>query len=126
MSSPFANFNIAEIRDKMKLRLYQSETQQEMILLELQGTLSTDTYEIGTLEFVQDQPVLVIGHHRLLGQKVKLAKPFAVLEKKVNTEGVSYEVKSIVKQKCIFKSRPEHVLSENFVGLNSFTKTKCA
>ncbi|WFD30328.1 hypothetical protein MSPP1_001346 [Malassezia sp. CBS 17886] len=64
----------------------------DLVLIELQGALEMDHVDphggqtIGTLHFPpggEDTPVLQISHHRLEGTLVKLAKPLAVLEKRV-------------------------------------------
>ena len=36
----------------------------------------------------------------------------------------SFAIQSVIRKKCVFKTRPEHILSSNFVGLNTFTKMR--
>ena len=56
----------------------------EWSLVELQGKLesqqsSMSGADIGTLTGLDAKPTLTIGHHKLLGKRVKLSKPVAVL-----------------------------------------------
>lgn len=109
----------------------KDESRQEYLLLDLQGTIEFDGEEvrdIGRLEWKNEKtPVLHIGHHKISGSVAPLAKPFAVLKKVVEknadgTKTTSYSIVSVINKKCTFKSRPEHILSNQFIGLNSFTK----
>ena len=109
-----------------QIKIHADDSGRGHLLLELQGTLEfvdSESLNVGTLEWTnKDTPVLLIGHHRLVGHTVPLAKPFALLEKTPGSP-TSYQIKSVIKTKCIFKSRPEHMLSTQFVGLHSFTKS---
>ena len=110
----------------MKLDIvYQPET-REYYLIELQGTiefLDPNCKQLGRLEWTQDStPILTIGHHKLRGKMETLKKPFGVLLKNSSTQG--YKLSTVITKKCIFKSRPEHQLSEKFTGLHQFMKKR--
>ena len=94
------------------------KNEQEFYIIELQGTIETNTDEIGQLEFINDTPYIQIGHHRLTGSMINLTKPLAIMSK----EEDSYNVVSVVNKKIIFKTRPEHILSDSLIGLNTFKK----
>ena len=64
----------------------------QLVLIELQGALEMDGADprggqtVGTLKFPpgrENRPVLQISYHRLEGRLVKLTRPIAVLEKRV-------------------------------------------
>lgn len=89
----------------------------EWTIVELQGDLksySESNFEgqfIGDLHFTKTGiPLLIIGHHLIYGKEAKIEKPFALIEKQ-NVEGrIEYEVKSIVRNKIIFKTRPKPIV----------------
>ncbi|KAJ8924835.1 hypothetical protein NQ315_000989 [Exocentrus adspersus] len=88
-------------------------------IIELQGDLKSHTdssFEgkfIGDLHFTKAGiPVLIIGHHLLYGKEAKLEKPFALLEKKADDK-TEYLVKSIIRNKIIFKTRPKPIVGKD-------------
>ncbi|CAG9819350.1 unnamed protein product [Phaedon cochleariae] len=88
----------------------------EWAIIELQGDLkshSDSNFEgqfIGDLHFTKSGiPLLIIGHHLMYGKEAKLEKPFALLEKKVDG-ATAYTVKSVIKNKIIFKTRPKPIV----------------
>ena len=82
--------------------------------------------ELGTLEFVNGAPVLVIGNNRLDGKVVPMPKPFAVLRRvRVGeadaqacagthgegvTVGATYRVEGVIESKLLFKTRPKPIV----------------
>jgi len=86
-------------------------------IVELQGKLEVrngtqegtfDGRYFGDLHFdSSNTPILILGHHILQGKIIKLDKPFAVIEK----EEKQFNVKALVKEKIIFKSRPKPIIT---------------
>lgn len=88
----------------------------EWAIIELQGNLKSHTESkfngqfIGDLHYTKTGiPILIIGHHLMYGKEMPLEKPLAVLEK---TEGETSEycVRSIVRRKILFKTRPKPIV----------------
>jgi chromosome transmission fidelity protein 8 len=106
----------------MKIAISLNDEPPERMLLELQGTLEfmSDNLEIGSLTWQGQTPTLVIGHHRLTGQVVKLTRPFYVLSK--DKDPLGFSIKSVVSKKLVFKNRPEHLMSHQFTNMQCFTK----
>jgi chromosome transmission fidelity protein 8 len=86
--------------------------ERKWLLIELQGELrALDGQEadwsgksLGKLmDQDSDNPVLIIGSHRLEGKRTKLAKPFAILKK----QGDFYTSQGFVNEKLLFKTRPK-------------------
>ena len=111
----------------MKLPILYEPEAKEYYLIELQGTiefLDSNSKQLGQLEWNSDSnPILTIGHHKLKGKMEVLKKPFGVLVKN-NEQTRSYTLSTVITKKCIFKTRPEHQLSEKFTGLHHFTKKR--
>ena len=96
---------------------------EEWIILELQGELQSRSGDgftgknIGDLHFnKKGDPILIVGHHIMIGKKIKLEKPFIVLEKCMTTkdEELIYDSKHAVKAKIttklLFTSRPKPII----------------
>ncbi|KAJ8927585.1 hypothetical protein NQ314_019930 [Rhamnusium bicolor] len=91
----------------------------EWAIIELQGDIkshSDSSFEgkfIGDLHFTKSgTPILIIGHHLMYGKEAKLEKPFALLEKKKRDDNTEYLVKSVIKNKIIFKTRPKPIVGK--------------
>ncbi|KAI9020863.1 hypothetical protein CLU79DRAFT_754130 [Phycomyces nitens] len=109
-----------------------SQTNQELVYLDFQGSFSTDqdalvmNVAIGDISFEKDTALLVIGHQRLEGKRVGLLKPFAVIRKRTGLEStvggfsaaVTYDVVCLIKEKYVFSNRPGLIVQENSRGLN--------
>ncbi|PIA17983.1 hypothetical protein COEREDRAFT_7156 [Coemansia reversa NRRL 1564] len=102
--------------------VYDESKQRKFCLLEAQGSLETDSAsglqgqrDFATIERLDGDKVhMKIGVHRVQGSVVKLKKPFAVLKKRsdecTTTSDVCYDIEAIIKEKIIFKMRPDVVL----------------
>ena len=124
------------------------DTPQEMFIIEMQGDLESRNKEhlegkfIGDLHYTKEgTPIMIIGHHILYGKVVTLEKPLVTLEKlQVSLDGDSclngpkdseemmdmdvvtrteYRVKSIIRKKLIFKTRPKPIIVVPKVGESS-------
>ena len=92
----------------------------EWSLIELQGKLesqqsSMSGADIGTLTGLDATPTLTIGHHKLLGKRVKLVKPVAVLVRRtledivVNESATAVSSPSRKRQRvCASSTAAEH------------------
>ncbi|KAJ1947038.1 hypothetical protein GGF37_000722 [Kickxella alabastrina] len=120
---------------------YSKAQQTEFCLIETQGSLETDIpgglngqQRFGQIERLPDGKVIMkIGIHRAAGSVVPLKKPLAVMTKRcviddnsdnVNDNGVenedstvAYDIKAIIKEKFIFKMRPEVNLQQEILKL---------
>ena len=106
----------------MKIPISASNEISEVMLIELQGTIEfrSDDLTIGSLIWNDQIPTLVVGHHRLTGKIVHLTKPIYVMDKTKDPH--SFNIKSMISKKIVFKSRPEHLMSAHFTDLQCFTK----
>ncbi|KAG2145369.1 Ctf8-domain-containing protein [Suillus bovinus] len=113
----------------------------ELILIELQGTLDIECNEdttrdgqfIGKLNLNDaNKPTLVIGHHLLEGKVVTLPKPLGVMHRKEGSKRhgypgdgdssrsvedarnpvVSWGIVAVVKKKIVFSKRPMPILNK--------------
>ncbi|CAG9862163.1 unnamed protein product [Phyllotreta striolata] len=89
----------------------------EWALIELQGDIKSNAdlglegQFLGDLHFTTTgTPLLIIGHHLLYGKETKIQKPFALIEKRAIEGTAEYVVKSIIKNKIIFKTRPKPIV----------------
>lgn len=96
---------------------------EEWVLVELQGELQSrfaggfSGKDIGDLHFTKKgDPILIIGHHLVVGKKVKLEKPFIVMTKsKENIRdkdefASTHLVKAKITTKLLFKTRPKPII----------------
>jgi chromosome transmission fidelity protein 8 len=114
---------------------YQNSDRKDLVYLDFQGNFDSgdhvklDNLEIGDLTLKDDSAILIIGHHRLVGKKVKLPKPFAVIHKRKTDldvmeeeDGVCYDVVTILKEKYVFPNRPGLIVQESLRGLTKIGK----
>ncbi|KAJ2910574.1 hypothetical protein GGI21_000730 [Coemansia aciculifera] len=108
--------------DKTKLR--------EFCLIETQGSLETDRpgglsgqQRFGQIERLADGKVqMLIGVHRVPGSVVPLKKPLAVLVKQSlsgSDTASRYEIEAVIKEKFMFKVRPDVILQQELAKLPS-------
>lgn len=113
--------------------LQNSNETQELVYLDFQGSFESpdnqdvSNLEIGDLTLSENAATLIIGHHKLVGKKVKLPKPFAVIHKQRNlmdegNGGVCYDVVTILKEKYVFPTRPGLIVQESLRGLTRIGK----
>ncbi|KAJ1819645.1 Chromosome transmission fidelity protein 8 [Coemansia sp. S610] len=103
---------------------YDRAKQREFCLIETQGSLETDRagglrgqQRFGQIERLADgKVVMLIGVHRVPGSVVALKKPLAVLAKQAGDES-RYEIQSIIKEKFLFKVRPDVILQQELANL---------
>lgn len=113
-----------------------STRREDLICLDFQGSFDSgekiklDNLEIGDLTLKEDSAILVTGHHRLIGKRVKLPKPFAVIHKRKTDpymmedveQTTTFDVVSIVKEKYVFSGRPGFIVQEDLRGLTKINK----
>ncbi|KAJ2754884.1 hypothetical protein H4S06_003504 [Coemansia sp. BCRC 34490] len=118
---------------------YNKQSQKEFCLLEAQGSLETDQQgglrgqqrfaEIRRAGNGSKDVVMVVGIHRLPGTVVPLAKPLAVLRKRHSpglddsgnnhNSSIVYGIEAIIKEKFLFKVRPDVILQSEISRLPS-------
>lgn len=86
-------------------------------IIELQGDLKSSgdaSYEsqyVGDLHFTKTgTPLLIIGHHLLLGKEMPLDHPLALLKREKSDDDTEFVVQTIVTKKIIFKHRPKPIV----------------
>ncbi|KAI9360549.1 hypothetical protein BD770DRAFT_419070 [Pilaira anomala] len=110
-----------------------SNEHQDLVYLDFQGSfdspdnIDVSNIEIGDLTLDNDKAIVIIGHHKLMGKKVKLPKPFAVIHKRKDVMdegngGVCYDVVTILKEKYVFSTRPGLIVQESLRGLTKIGK----
>ncbi|KAI9498973.1 Ctf8-domain-containing protein [Zychaea mexicana] len=116
--------------------LQSSQKEPSLVLLEFQGHFQSSESQVqslkmGDLTMTNDKATVVVGHHRLEGKKVKLAKPFAVIRKRQQDDqtamdtttddtpvaAVKYDTVTILREKYVFSLRPGLVVQESLRGL---------
>eukprot|EP00798_Chlamydomonas_sp_ICE-L_P018244 gene18244-24697_t len=105
----------------------------EWTLVELQGKLEgldgAAVQSIGNLQLSkinQDVIQLTIGYHQLVGKRVGLKKPFAILDTKESPVGSQrdsvqkeYQVVGVIRSKILFKTRPTALISKPAAGFRT-------
>ncbi|KAJ2834376.1 Chromosome transmission fidelity protein 8 [Coemansia furcata] len=107
--------------------IYDRAKQREFCLIETQGSLETDRagglrgqQRFGQIEQLADGKVqMLIGVHRVPGSVVALKKPLAVLVKQPagNDDSTRYGIEAIIKEKFLFKMRPDVILEQELAKL---------
>ncbi|KAJ1671899.1 Chromosome transmission fidelity protein 8 [Coemansia sp. RSA 1836] len=111
--------------------VYDKAKQREFCLIETQGSLETDRagglsgqQRFGQIERLADGKVqMLIGVHRVPGSVAALKKPLAVLVKQPtsgdDSEATRYGIEAIIKEKFMFKVRPDVILQQEMAKLPS-------
>lgn len=110
-----------------------SNVSEDLVYLDFQGSFNSSdnidvsNLEIGDLTLSENSAMLIIGHHKLVGKKVKLPKPFAVIHKRKDmmdegNGGICYDVVTILKEKYVFPTRPGLIVQESLRGLTRIGK----
>ncbi|KAJ2747765.1 Chromosome transmission fidelity protein 8 [Coemansia sp. BCRC 34301] len=109
--------------------VYDKAKQREFCLIETQGSLETDRagglggqQRFGQIERLADGKVeMLIGVHRVPGSVVALKKPLAVLAKQPSSGDATsrYEIEAIIKEKFMFKVRPDVILQQEMAKMPS-------
>ncbi|KAJ2064559.1 Chromosome transmission fidelity protein 8 [Coemansia sp. S146] len=111
--------------------VYDRAKQREFCLIETQGSLETDRagglrgqQQFGQIERLADGKVqMLIGVHRVPGSVVPLKKPLAVLVKQPagenSDDSTIYGIEAIIKEKFMFKMRPDVILQQELAKLPS-------
>ncbi|KAJ2839479.1 Chromosome transmission fidelity protein 8 [Coemansia sp. 'formosensis'] len=107
--------------------VYDRSKQREFCLIETQGSLETDRagglrgqQRFGQIERLADGKVqMLIGVHRVPGSVVALKKPLAVLVKQPaeSDDSTRYGIEAIIKEKFLFKMRPDVILEQELAKL---------
>ncbi|KAJ2471608.1 Chromosome transmission fidelity protein 8 [Coemansia sp. RSA 2322] len=103
---------------------------REFCLIETQGSLETDRpgglrgqQRFGQIERLADGKVqMLVGVHRVPGSVMQLKKPLAVLIKQPPAEeggDTSYRIEAIIRDKFMFKVRPDVILQQELVNMPS-------
>ncbi|KAI9503158.1 hypothetical protein GGI25_001916 [Coemansia spiralis] len=103
--------------------IYNKANQKEFCLLEAQGSLETDQrgglsgqQKFAEIERHGDKVTMVVGVHRVPGTVIALKNPLAVLKKR--TDGAkAYDIEAVIKEKFLFKVRPDVVLQQEIAKL---------
>lgn len=104
---------------------------KDLIYLDFQGSFEStensdvSNLEIGDLTLSESGATLIIGHHKLVGKKVKLTKPLAVIHKQKEEtmdDAICYDVVTILKEKYVFPTRPGLIVQESLRGLTKIGK----
>ncbi|KAK9674765.1 hypothetical protein K7432_016909 [Basidiobolus ranarum] len=106
---------------------------REMILFELQGSLETSLEDMKSVKMgditynSQGNPILHIGNHMIEGSINKLRKPLALIRKLekeklsnsqiADTDHLEYRMVSLIRQKYVFKARPDPIVTEDYRGI---------
>ncbi|ORY07819.1 hypothetical protein K493DRAFT_310035 [Basidiobolus meristosporus CBS 931.73] len=107
---------------------------REMILFELQGSLETSLEDLKSVKMgditynSHGDPILYIGNHKIEGSITKLRKPLALIKKLdkeklsdisiADTDHLEYRMVTLIKQKYVFKARPDPVIAEDYKGIS--------
>ncbi|KAJ1956475.1 hypothetical protein EC988_001330 [Linderina pennispora] len=110
--------------------IYNKHRLREFCLIETQGSLETDApaglraqQRFGEIQRNADGSVkMVIGIHHANGSVVKLKNPLAVVRKRPAEENdgsadIQYDIVAVLKEKFLFKSRPDVVLQKEILNL---------
>ncbi|KAJ2809776.1 hypothetical protein H4S07_003065 [Coemansia furcata] len=107
--------------------VYDRANKRKFCLIETQGSLETDRagglrgqQRFGQIERLADGKVqMLIGVHRVPGSVVPLKKPLAVLVKQPaeNDDSTRYGIEAIIKEKFLFKMRPDVILEQELAKL---------
>ncbi|KAI8141213.1 hypothetical protein BJV82DRAFT_518852 [Fennellomyces sp. T-0311] len=98
-----------------------SHSEPNLVFLEFQGNFQSEeakvqNLKIGDITFSNDKATLMVGHHRLEGKKVKLAKPVAVIRKRehaMEEYGATFDTVSVMYEKYLFSQAPKIIVHES-------------
>ena len=124
---------------QLLVRAPGGEASLEWFIVEMQGDLESRHKEhlegkfIGDLHYTKEGvPIMIIGHHILYGKVQNLGRPMVTVERtevgkdlpKTTSEdtelmdldvqmetSIEYRVKSVIKKKIIFKTRPKPIIA---------------
>ncbi|KAJ3235699.1 hypothetical protein HDU77_000209 [Chytriomyces hyalinus] len=97
------------------------ETESRWSLIEVQGVIDgvTPGVRMGTVSFDdKNTPWLLVGRHRLRGKRVKLDKPYGVMQRSDN------QIVALLRVKYLFSERPVLILDDSNVGLPGLLRRK--
>lgn len=105
-----------------------ADARGQWALLDLQGAVESNVddlrnVELGEITFAENgTAVMVVGRQRLEGKRTPLKVPLAVLERQSDEHGTSYSVVHLLKEKVVFRLRPQPVISEDLKGKSTRTR----
>lgn len=103
------------LNNKITFNKKKDSSTETIRLLELQGSLQIhqagiSDVNLGEFAIINGAPMLYIGNHVLHGSTENLKSPVIVCSKSSSGDGLTVE--TIIREKYMFKTRPDHITSK--------------
>ncbi|KAJ3239814.1 Chromosome transmission fidelity protein 8 [Chytriomyces hyalinus] len=112
---------LANDKDTKAASESNGEIESRWSLIEVQGVIEgvAPGVRMGTVSFDEkNTPWLQVGRHRLRGKRVKLDKPYGVMQRSDNN------IVALLRVKYLFSERPVLILDDSNVGLPGLSRRK--